>query len=223
MSRRVVSLLVMLSCLVISALPAIAQSTNATPVLIDTGKPLDPTTVPVAADADKKVVTNYLATIPTVPGGNSVLTASANMVGVSWFFGSAANPSSIADAARVALEVCEYFNKAPCFILSINGHDARGPDGAWPAQPEMLVKTPGSKFDPWTMPFNSQFNRGIAGGLGLLPAPEAVVISTGSGWSSGAGKTILEAIDTAFASCAKLYPTNICVLYSVNGTVVMTQ
>ena len=223
MLRRTASLLLILASVLFSALPALAQSTNATPVLIDTGKPLDPTTVPVTADADKKAVTDYLATIPKVPGGNSVLTGSANMVGLTWYFGSPTLPSDIADAARVALELCEFNNKAPCLILSINGHDARGPDGAWPAQPEMLVKTPGSKFDPWTIPFNSQFNRGIGGGLGLLPAPEAVVVSTGTGWTSGTGKTILEAIDTAFANCAKTYPTNVCVLYSINGTVVMAQ
>ncbi len=179
--------------------------------------------MPVTGDVVKKGVTDYLAAIPKVPDGNSVLTGSASMTGVTWYFGSLTDPSDIADAARVALELCEFSNHGPCLILSINGHDARGPDGAWPAQPEMLVKTPGSKFDPWTMPLNSQFNRASGGGLGLLPAPEAVVISTGSGWSSGTGKTILEAIDTAFATCAKNHPTNVCVLYSVNGTVVMAQ
>ena len=121
MLRRTAALLVILTSVLFSALPALAQSTNATPVLIDTGKPLDPTTVPVTGDVVKKGVTAYLAAIPKVPGGNSVLTGSASMTGVTWYFGSPTNPSDIADAARVGLELCEFSNQGPC-ILSISGH-----------------------------------------------------------------------------------------------------
>jgi hypothetical protein len=191
-------------------------------VLIDSGKPLDPTTVPVLADGDRKLVTDYLAAVKTA-GGNGVLTVASNMAGVNYYFGSPANPSTIADTARVSLELCEYNTKSPCIILAINGNDARAPDGAWPPQPEMLVKTPGSKFDTWTIPFNSQFNRGVGGWLAAAPAPFAVVVSTATGWASGTGKSALEAIDTAFASCAKLYPNNVCILYAINGLVVMAQ
>ncbi len=191
--------------------------------MIETTKALDPTTVPVSDDVDKKAVTDYVALAPKYPGINSVMTASSNLTGVSWYFGSTAIPLSLAEAARVSLEICEFAAKAPCVILSTNGHDARDQDGAWPAQPEMLVKAPGSELSAWTLPFTTQFNRGLAAGLAALPNPSVVVLSLGGGWSSGTGKTILEAIDTAFASCAKSNPNYACVLYSVDGTVVMTQ
>ncbi len=87
----------------------------------------------------------------------------------------------------------------------------------------MLVKTRGSEIDPWTIPFSSQYNRALGASIVGLPSPEVMVVSTGGGWGAATGKTILEAIDTAFANCTKAYPSNICVLYSVNGTVVMAR
>jgi hypothetical protein len=221
MPRLMLSFLLLLAC-VVSAAPAAAQSTNAAPVLVVTTTALDPATLPLTDDTDKKNVTDYLTGTKTATG-NSALVAAANMTGVLYYFGTTANPSSTADAARVGLELCEYLDRAPCFILSINGNDARGTDGAWPAQPEMLVKTAGSRFDAWMMPFNSQFNRAIGGWLANAPTPEAVVVSTAGGWSASSGKTILEAITSAYASCLKTYPNNLCLLYSVDGTVVMAQ
>lgn len=59
---------------------------------------------------------------------------------------------SLSDAARVALEGCEYAYGAPCIIFSINGHDTQKKLGGWASQPRMLFREP-SAFDPSVLPF----------------------------------------------------------------------
>jgi hypothetical protein len=223
MFRYVLASSVTALSLLIAAVPALGQSTNAPPILIETGKPLDPTTLPMTDDANKTAVTNYITAAKAAAPNNSVLATGANFASTTWSSSSTGQPQTLADTARVSLEICEFYAKAPCIIIGINGNDARDASGAWPAQPEMLVHTPGSRIDPWTIPFNSQFNRGFGSALLNAVPPLAVVVSTGGGWNSSSGKTILEAIDAAFATCLKNYPNNVCLLYSVNSVVVMAQ
>jgi hypothetical protein len=212
--------LVLFTCVALAALPAIAQSTNATPVLVFGTADFDPTGLTFTGTNDAQNLKDYVDNVKTATG-NSVLTAGADFNGVDYYFTSPTNPGTVADAARIALELCEFTEKSPCIILAINGKDARQ-DGAWPAQPRMLMHAPGSRIDPWSIPFNTQYNRAIGGWLTTAASPEAVVLSTGGGWSASGGATMLEAIDSAFATCAKSYPSNVCVLYAVDGTVVFT-
>ena len=221
MSARLLSL-----CLVITlgmlASPVLAQSTNATPIVIQNTNPVDLATLPLNDD-NKKLLQGTIDQLKAGTYLNSIFVSSANGALTTYYSSVPTLRTGLAETARVALEICEYFAKAPCIILAVNGHDARDANGDWPVQPKMLDYDPGSKLDVWRTPFNSQINRTFAGTLPDLPSPEVVVVSTAGGWTSSSGKSIFEAIDTALANCQKTYPNNVCILYSVNGRIVMAQ
>lgn len=203
-----------------AAAPGLAQSTNAPVVLVTGSTPLDAASLALD-DAAKKNLSAYLGAAKP-PGTLSVFVASADLKVSSYYVQAAGLPGSIADTARVALELCEFSAKAPCLILSINGMDAREPGGGWPVQPKMLSYQPGSKLDVWTIPFSTEAFRANAANIPSQPFPIALVVTNAGGWTWAGGKDVFEAIATAGANCAKTYPTFSCILYSVNNTVVWT-
>jgi hypothetical protein len=126
---------------------------------------------------------------------------------------------SLGDAARTALEGCEYAFGAPCFIFAINGHDTRKPQGGWATQPRMLFREP-TAFDPSVLPFVPASARPQTIAYRQASGPRAFVVTTSGGWLWRSGATVGKAIATAEADCATTYKNAICILYAVNGRVV---
>jgi hypothetical protein len=203
---------------------ASAQSTNAAPILIRNAAMVDPASLPLD-DQGKKFLTDALANLASGTWLAHVVASSPD--GKIWASGIATkgSPVNIGDVARQALESCEFANSnGPCVIFSIDGHDARDSDGAWPTQPRMLEVTPGVAFDAWRVPFVSLIDRSqIAKGYPLAAVPRAFVLSQYGGWSWNTGKTVFDAIATTFAACQKNYPGQTCILYAVNDNVVFAQ
>ena len=128
---------------------------------------------------------------------------------------------SIEDLARQSLQVCEYYASSPCYVVSVNGFDARDANGGLQIQPSMLADQP-TEFDPSRVPFTvaSDFTK-LNGYLPVTKAKAFVVDTDGAWWweqadDSGAAATM------AYADCKKDNKDNVCILYAVNNRVVLT-
>jgi hypothetical protein len=207
----------------LAAAPALAQSTNAAPVIVQGTADIDPAALSIPDDA-RTYLTNAIANLKNGSWTAHVLAASPD--GKNWAAAVAAKGAyyNLGDVARIALETCEYMvNYGPCLIYSVNGKDARDSSGGWPTQPPMFDIQPGSKFDPNRVPFVGIADRAlIAKGYPLAAAPRALVITEFGGWTWNTGKTVFDAISTDLAACQKSYPNTPCLLYAVNDTVVFT-
>lgn len=199
-----------------------AQSTNAAPVIIENTTPVDVGKLGTSDDS-KKQLADVLAAMKAGTTGSSVFVASANLTSANGLSEPPGTTVSVPDMARVALEDCEFYSKAPCVILAINGHEARDADGNWPTQPRMLEYDPGAPLDVWKLPFVTEYFRAAAAQIPYQTQPYALVLSLGGSWFNNGGKTIFDAITASFDACTKAFPNNVCVLYSINNKVVMSQ
>lgn len=208
------------SALVLLATPALAQSTNAAPVIVNSSTPLDVGKLPLS-DEGKKSISDTIAKL----NAGTVFSAvyAGGLDGRTWqvTLYDGGTPQTVQDLARQTLERCEFFEKGPCVIFMINGHEARSPDGGWPTQPRMLAQEPGAKFDPWTVPFIPLAGRGSITGYLTAPSPKALTVTPEGFWNWSVGKSAIEAVDTAGANCTKQNVGHVCLLYAVNDTVVI--
>jgi hypothetical protein len=209
--------------LVIAALasPAAAQSTNARPVIVLGGAEANPTSVPLLNDEARPALKEAIEALKAGRVAAHVMSAAPD--GKAWA-GRSVNKKdfvSIEDVARQSLETCEYFYQAPCFIVAINGRDARDAIGGLPTQPRMLVREAGV-FDNERVPFVSAQDRAMLKGYASA-SPRALAVTTLGGWLWRGGDTIFQAISTTASDCEKTYPGHICLLYAVNDRIVLTR
>jgi hypothetical protein len=139
-----------------------------------------------------------------------------------WAYRSAATDRqlfSLEDLARKALQSCEFFSRAPCFVVSVNGNDARDQSGGLPVQPSMLAGQP-ETYDAAQVPFVPLSDHTLLAGYTAEPRAKVLVVTPTAGWLWRTGANIFEATATAFADCQKTYPNQPCILYAVNSRVV---
>ncbi|HZZ24410.1 MAG TPA: hypothetical protein VFE60_18295 [Roseiarcus sp.] len=135
--------------------PAFAQSTNAAPDISMNDAVFEPANLPGLPDAAKQAAVNAAQQMKSGEWLGYVLVSSPDFS--VWRVSAILKTPpvySVSDTARAALETCEYDFGAPCYILSINGHDTQKRGGGWASQPEMLFSK-ASEFDERTVPFVS--------------------------------------------------------------------
>ncbi|MEX0852912.1 MAG: hypothetical protein WD036_06475 [Bauldia sp.] len=141
-----------------------------------------------------------------------------------WAYRSAAKGTdlfNIGDLARQALESCEYFARSPCFIVSINGKDARAADGGLPEQPSQLADQP-ETFDAGRVPFVPLADQRLLQAYRAETRPRVLVVTPTGGWLWRSGDNLFAATAQGFTDCQTTYPNQICLLYAVNNRVVFT-
>ena len=206
--------------IVLPAVSASAQSTNAAPILTYNAAPFDASKLSVLTDGAKQALAGAAAQLQSGDLLAYVFTSSPD--GKMWSLNSIAKSTpifSLADSARSSLETCEYTYGSPCAILTINGHDTQKPGGGWDLQPVMLFKLP-SDFDAARVPFLLVSDRTLLRAYASVSGNRALVITTTGGWLYRSGDTIQKAIDTAESDCATSFKDQTCVLYAVNDRVV---
>jgi hypothetical protein len=203
------------------ASPAAAQSTNARPVIVLGAADANPATIPLLNEEARKALKEAMDALKSGRVAAHVLSAAPD--GKSWTSRTASKMDfvSIDDLARQGLEGCEYFYQAPCFIVAINGRDARDAVGGFPTQPRMLAREAGL-FDNERVPFVTAQDR-VAFKTYASGAPRAFMVTTLGGWLWRSGDTILQAISTASSDCEKTYPNHTCLLYAVNDRIVFSR
>ena len=211
-----------LALILAQAFPARAQSSNAAPDLSFNDAAFDPSKIPSFPDAAKQALANANQLLKSGESHAYVFVASPDLS--VWQLNGIPKSAvvySLADTARVTLQVCEYAFGAPCFILALNGHDTQERAGGWAAQPSMFFRGP-SDFDASTVPFILSGQRAQMDAYRRVPGNRAFVVTTGGGWLSRTGDTILKAITAAETDCATVFKNATCVLYAVNDRVVFT-
>jgi len=200
--------------------PAFAQSTNATPDLSMNEAAFDPAKLPGLPEAAKQALANAAQQVKSGEWVGYVLAASPNLA--VWDFNSIAKTPpvySVSDVARIALEACEYDSGAPCYLLSISGHDTQKRGGGWAAQPEMLFSKAG-EFDEREVPFVPAAERANLSNYRRASGNRALVITTNGDWLSHVGDTAAKAVAAAVADCTTAVKGATCLLYAVNDRVV---
>ena len=204
-----------------TTLPASAQSTNAHPVITMNAAMLDSSELPFVGKDARQAFVDAVKKLKSGDYSDYVFAASPD--GKVWSDRTAAGNKevgSVEDLARRALEACEYWDHAPCVILSINGHDARDATGSWPVQPQMLEYGP-SAFDAQRVPFVTQADRSSIGDYGKSTEPRALILTDLGDWYWDTGKTVLEAIASTASECEKNHSASDCLLYAVGNRVVL--
>ena len=199
---------------------ALAQSTNATPDISIGEAAFEPSKLAGLPDAAKQALSSTGEQFKKGDVLGFVFVASPDLK--VWSVNAVPKTTpiySLGDAARSALEGCEYASGAPCFIFAINGHDTRRPQGGWASQPKMLFREPGA-FDPSVVPFVPAAVRPQTAAYRQASGPRAFVVTTSGGWLWRSGATVEKAITTAEADCATTYKNAVCILYAVNDRVV---
>ena len=154
----------------------------------------------------------YAFVFTAAPGGNF------------WNYESATQQTdfvSISDLARRSLETCEYFSNSPCYVVSVNGLDARDAAGGLEQQPYMLASQP-TEFDPTRVPFVNATSWPQLRGYLTLTKAKALVVTYNGDWWWDTGSTVAGAVAAATADCQKASANNVCALYAVNNRVVFT-
>jgi hypothetical protein len=205
-----------------SAFPSFAQSTNARPVLLVGAADADLVGNPWLNDEGRQAAKEGIADLNA---GNSVVHVMASALdGKSWASRAEGKKDfvSLEDLARRSLEACEYFGTAPCFIVAINGRDARDAAGGFPIQPRMLTRE-GGTLDLDRIPFVTARDRVALRSYINATGSKALMVTSPDGWLWRAGDTAVQAIATAASDCAKTYANQTCVLYAVNDRVVLAR
>ena len=218
-SRTIVALAIAVA--VTHAIPALADATNAPPVINVTQTPFDPATMPWVTDADRTSITGMETQLVQGQLAAFVLAAAPNG---SWGYrtiakGGYVTPNS-ADLARQALEQCEWANLMPCYLIAVNGFSTRDAVGNYAQQPQMLDPD-AKRFDYTTVPFVPEVDRRNLRQYFYTAGPKALMVSTGGYWTYEAGTTIIEAITKATGECKTGNSGVDCNLYAVNNFVVM--
>jgi hypothetical protein len=203
-----------------TAAPAFAQSTNAMPDISIGEAAFDPAKLAGLPDAAKQALSSTGDEFKKGDVLGFVFVASPDLK--VWSINGVPKTApiySLSDAARVALEGCEYSFGAPCTIFSINGRDTQKKLGGWASQPKMLFRGPGA-FDPSVVPFVPAAVRPQLIAYRQATGPRAFIVTTSGGWLWRSGATVGKAVATAEADCATTYKNATCVLYAVNDRVV---
>ena len=200
--------------------PALARSPMQRPVLLMNSTMVDPQALTwlsddgrkalIGAIADLKAGRSYAFVFAAAPGADAWATRSTSKAG---------DFLSVDDLARNALQTCQFFENGPCYIVSIDGHDARDAFGGYPAQPDFLAGQSGT-FSPGKIPFITAAEQVTAGAYASQTGPRAFVVTPSDYWLWRTGKTEFDAIATAYADCQKSAPNQVCVLYAVDDKVV---
>ena len=200
--------------------PAFAQSTNAAPDISMNDAAFEPANLPGLPDAAKQAAANAAQQMKSGEWLGYVLASSPDFT--VWRVSAILKTPpvySVSDAARAALETCEYDFGSPCYLLSINGHDTQKRGGGWASQPEMLFSK-ASEFDERTVPFVFQTERQKMSSYRPASGNRVFVVTTNGGWLWRAGDTVPKAIATAAADCATSFSSANCLIYAVNNRVV---
>jgi hypothetical protein len=222
MLKRPVFVLLIGVALAVGAGPSLAQSTNALPVVSQSQTAANPDTLPLPADA-KRSVRDALSKLKSGSIVAHVTAVSANQKSWAANGATADNFVTLGDLARQTLETCEYLGDGPCMLVEINGNEARDANGDWLTEPRMLEARSGGKFDQWTVPFVSLADRNTLSDYAQATGPRALVLTAFGSWTWVGGKTILDAVDSAFSSCQKDNSGTTCILYAVDDDVVMAE
>jgi hypothetical protein len=200
--------------------PAFAQSTNAAPDVSMNDAAFEPAKLPGLSDAAKQALANAAQQMKSGDWVGYVLVSSPDFS--VWRFSAILKTPpvySVSDVARAVLETCEYDSGAPCYILSISGHDMQKRGGGWTTQPEMLVSKL-SEFDERTVPFVLETDRQKMSAYRRASGNRVFVVTTSGSWLWRAGDTVPKAIATAAADCATSFSGANCLVYAVNNRVV---
>lgn len=217
-TRGLVALL--LACAALTA-PALADSTNAEPVITLTDTPFDANALPWVAAETKTFLSAQVASLQKGELTSMAIAAAPNGV---WGYrataaGGYAAPS-ITDTVRQALEQCEFYNVMPCYLVSVNGKSTADTNGSYATQPHMLRPDPAA-FDYTRVPFAPELDRRNLRDYGLSAGPKAMALHDNGYWGWKTGTTIADAITQAMATCKTGNGDVDCQLYAVNNTVVM--
>jgi hypothetical protein len=195
------------------------------PIVVIDNKPVDPTAFPWLSKDGVKALTDLVAQLKS--GSIHAFAFAAAPGGASSYFPATKTDFiTIGDLARRAEQSCEYYNKGvPCFIVSIDGRDARDPEGDLPVQPRLLGDVP-SVFDAARVPFLTALGRSGMAGYAEAARPRAMVVSP-DGWGQwNSGKTVLDAVAKDETACKTHLATDkndTCLLYAIDDQVVFAS
>jgi len=203
------------------AAPACAQQPALPrPVLVTSSTETDPQALAWLTDDGRKSLAAALA--QEKAGTIHAFVFAAVPSADAWAFRSTSKATdflSVDDLARAALQTCQFFAKIPCYIISINGQDARDQYGGYPMQPNLLAGQRG-RFDPARIPFVTSSDQVSAAAYANQTGPRAFVVTPSDYWLWRTGKTEFDAIASAYADCQKGAAGQTCVLYAVDDQVV---
>jgi len=214
-----------LVCLAIACIssPASGQTTGAPPAII-MGATTDPAKLQwLGVDASKA-----LADLIQQLKSGSVLAYAFSVSADGKLWASRGAPKDVEffggteDLVRKSLEHCEYVSGAPCFLLSVNGRDARDSSNGLAVQPKMLARDV-TTFDAERVPFVRVTDRIAFRGYISETRPRAFIVTASGLWLWRTGETIFQAIASAQADCLKTFPNHTCILYAVNDRLVFAQ
>ncbi len=218
--KLAVRIFIALPALAAAGTPAFAQTPPPRPVLIMSNAMIDPQTLGWLADDGRKALANAIAQQKS--GGFQAFVFAGAPGGDAWSYRStnkATDFLSVEELARAALQVCQFFENGPCYIVSINGHDARDTFGGYPDQPDFLAGQHGT-FAATKIPFITDTDQMSAASYASQTSPRAFVITPSGYWLWRTGKTVFDAIAAAYTDCEKGASGQVCVLYAVNDRVV---
>lgn len=214
-------LMALLLAVSIQSLPAVADSTNAAPVIALSDTPFDANTLPWVTAETKTFLAAQVASLQKGELSSIAIAAAPNGT---WGYRATAtggySAPTIADTVRQALEQCEFYNVMPCYLVSVNGKSTRDANGSFAPQPHMLTPDPAA-FDYTRVPFAPELDRRNLRDYGLSAGPKAMALHDNGYWGWKTGTTIADAITQALATCKTGNGDVDCQLYAVNNTVVM--
>jgi hypothetical protein len=223
MGVRFTALLVAGASLATATVPALASDPPAPrPVISVSNVATDPAHYAWISDDGRKALAGAIAAHNSGASFAFVFTAAPG--GNYWNYDTATQQTdfvSIEDLARRSLETCEYFANAPCYIVSVNGLDARDAAGGLQIQPYLLASQP-IVFDPTRVPLTGASSWSALAGYASQTRPKAMVVTYNGGWWWDYGDDIAKAVAAAYADCQKSDSNNVCLLYAVDNRVVFT-
>lgn len=198
-----------------------ADSTNAVPDMTLSDTPFDPQQAPWVTPEVRTSMASFNTQFGQGQLTAYVITASPTGIwGVRSAAPGAAVPASLSDMARQALEQCEWFYLMPCYILAMNGKWAKGPDGNFARQPQMLDPDP-RRYDYSRVPFVPEADRRTLRDYLYQAGPKAMAITDGGYWTWRGGATLAEALTAALGDCKAGNSNTDCNIYAINNFVVM--
>jgi hypothetical protein len=211
-----------LACAVLAGIAqtASAQQRSSPPFIVIGENDIDPATYDWQSEGARNGLQGAIDALKA--GTLSAFVFAAAPGGDFWTFRFAAKPTdpySLSDLGRQALQSCEYLANGSCFIVSVNGKEARDADGSLRAQPRQLRRPPAT-FDSGAIPFLGRDEQLLMKGYGLETKPRAMFITSSRGAVWRTGENTAAAVATTLAECQRLYPNAACIIYAVNDRVV---
>ncbi len=208
--------------LVASSAAAVAQRPPDAPFIVMNDVDIDPTAYDWVSEEARDALANATGRLKS--GDLHAFVFVGHPGGNYWAMRGASNSSdlyNIVDLARQALQACEFYADAACFIVSINGKEARDSEGGLLAQPAQLARQP-RWFDASRVPFLSMSEQRKVAAYGKETAPKVLVVTATAGWLWRTGDNLFAATAKAYADCQSTYPDVTCILYAVNDRVVFS-